>query len=224
MEEKAVVFDIYGTMVDINTDEESDLFWHRFAKYTKRYHKFDWQELKKLYKKYVDELLLKDEEIEIIDAFKKMFNADTKQIKKIAYKFRRLSTKYIRLYPKMIKLLKILKKNNYKLFILSNAQESFTLPELKKLKIYKYFDQIAISSNYKIKKPNKEFYLKALSAFKVKKAYMIGNDYECDIKPALELGLKPIFIKSNLTPKDQFKHYGLDGFDYLKILSLVGVN
>ena len=95
---------------------------------------------------------------------------------------------------------------------------------LKKLKIYKYFDQIAISSNYKIKKPNKEFYLKALSAFKVKKAYMIGNDYECDIKPALELGLKPIFIKSNLTPKDQFKHYGLDGFDYLKILSLVGVN
>ena len=32
---------------------------------------------------------------------------------------------------------------------------------------------------------------------------MIGNDYECDIKPAIKLGLKTIFIESNLTPKNE---------------------
>ena len=32
---------------------------------------------------------------------------------------------------------------------------------------------------------------------------MIGNDFECDIQPAKELGFKTIFIESNLTPPNE---------------------
>ena len=47
--------------------------------------------------------------------------------------------------------------------------------------------------------------------------WMIGNDYECDIKPAQELGLKTIFIKSNLT-FSHFEKADLRRFSCRKIL------
>ena len=47
-------------------------------------------------------------------------------------------------------------------------------------------------------------------------AAALGNDYECDYKAAKSLGLKAIYIHSNLTPKDQPK-LGLQGFNWKKV-------
>lgn len=216
---KNIMFDLYGTLIDINTDEEGISFWIKLNKKYKYSNNF--LNLKNDYLKECMILEKDKEEIEILDVFKKLFsNYDSKDV---ALYFRKISTKYIKLYKNVVKLLKELKKKGYKLYVLSNAQASFTIPEIKKLKIYKYFDDIAISSDYSIKKPNMEFYINAMNKFNIlpSDTIMIGNDYECDIAPANKLGIKSIFIKSNLTPKNQNQKFDLDGFEYSKLINLI---
>lgn len=217
-----VMFDLYGTLIDIHTDEEKDIFWIKLAKSLRKYKKYDYLTLKKEYLNYVKLLETDIEEIEIREVFKHLFNTNAKITDKICKIFRKLSTEYIKLYNGVKRLLKSLKKENIKLYVLSNAQNAFTIPELKKLGIYKLFDGIAISSDYKCKKPNKNFFKNAMKSFKIDidDTMMIGNDYDCDIAPSIELGLNYIFIESNLTPKNNFSKK-IIGFDEAEIFNII---
>ena len=216
----SIMFDLYGTLIDINTDESPDIFWESFSEATNKYKVYDYIELKKEYLNICEELQKEKEEIEILDVFEKLFTVSREISCEIALIFRKLSTKYIKKYIGVDKLLTKLKENGHKIYILSNAQTAFTIPEMKELDLIKYFDGIAISSDYGVKKPNKDFYLKAIKNFglEAKKTWMIGNDYECDIKPAKELGLRTIFIKSNLTFSNVEKA-DMKKFSYKKILN-----
>ena len=105
-----------------------------------------------------------------------------------------------------------------KVYLLSNAQEIFTMHELEKLGLIEYFDGIAISSKYGVRKPNLKFYKDAIKQMGVEgDIMMVGNDYECDVLPALKLGLKSVFIETNLTPKNNAKEK-VRGFRYKKVL------
>ncbi len=216
----AIFFDLYGTLVDIHTDEENPKFWVRLAHKTKKYKLFQPQELKSTYSALCTKLEKDKEEIELLDVFKSLYDVHQEEAFKIAQIFRRLSTKYIRLYPGVKRLLKKLNEYHYDVYLLSNAQECFTMPELKKLKIDQYFKGIAISSMYGVKKPNVEFFKQACKSFGVDKAVMIGNDYDCDIAPAKSLGWDTIFIESNLTPSNKVTEK-LMGFDEKKILNKI---
>ena len=50
--EKAVLWDLYGTLIDIHTDEESDRVWQRFAKKMRRIKAYDTTDLTQIYQKY----------------------------------------------------------------------------------------------------------------------------------------------------------------------------
>ena len=215
-----VMFDLYGTLIDIYTDESPDLFWESVAEATNKYKRYDYLELKKDYLRLCKELEKEKEEIEILDVFEQLFNVSREISCEIALMFRKISTRYIKKYRGVDKLLTKLKKKSYKIYLLSNAQNAFTIPEMEELDLIKHFDGIAISSNYGVKKPNKDFYLRAMNDFGLdaKNTWMIGNDYECDIKPAKELGLRTIFIQSNLT----FSHFDkidMKKFSYRKIIN-----
>ena len=219
---KNVMFDLYGTLIDIYTDESIDIFWEGFAECSKKYKEYDYLELKKEYLRICDKLQQVKEEIEILDVFMELFDVDVETSKEIALIFREVSKRYVKKYPGVDKLLTKLKKKGYKLYVLSNAQRAFTIPEMEELDLIKYFDGIAISSDYGLKKPNKDFYLKAMNDFGLAAgtAWMVGNDYECDIRPAKELGLQTIYIESNLSlntldvPK-------FVGFSYKKISKML---
>ena len=215
----SIMFDLYGTLINIHTDESPDLFWESFALATAKYKAYDYLELKKEYLSICEVLQKEKEEIEILDVFEKLFTISRETSCEIALIFRKLSTKYIKKYIGVDKLLTKLKENGHKIYLLSNAQNAFTIPEMKELDLIKYFDGIAISSDYGVKKPNKDFYLRAMKRFNLnaETTWMIGNDYECDIKPAQELGLKTIYIISNLT----FNHFdfpSIKGFSFRKVL------
>ena len=218
---KSIMFDLYGTLIDIRTDEENDKFWKNVALNTMQYKKFNPVTLKKEYLKLCYKYSIVKEEIELLDVFKELYGVDDEQAKEIALAFRGLSTKYIKLYKGVKNLLKSLKENGFKIYLLSNAQEVFTMHELEKLDLVKYFDGIAISSMYGVKKPNKEFYLRAIDKMGVEgEIMMVGNDYECDVKPAIELGLKSLFIETNLTPRNNAKEK-VRGFNYKKVLKSI---
>ena len=156
------------------------------------------------------------EEIELLDVFKYLF--DVEDANEIALTFRKLSTRYIKKYKGVDKLLTYLKDKGCKIYLLSNAQASFTMPEMQELDLIKYFDGIAISSDYGVKKPNEDFYLKAMQNFNLTSlnTWMVGNDYECDIYPAKKIGLKTIYIESNLSP-DRLKVSKIKGFSFRRV-------
>lgn len=197
----AILFDLYGTLIDISTDEDSPHFWNTFTRKVKYLHPAGPEYLREEYQKLCKDLELETEEIDILKVFQNMFQISKEESIRVAKIFRSCSTKYLRLYRGVKTLLKRLKKEGHHLYVLSNAQEAFTLQEVKHLKLHSYFEGIALSSKYGVKKPNPEFFIRAIKDFQTEeKLWMIGNDYDCDIVPAKKLGIQTIFIESNLTP------------------------
>ena len=198
---KNIIFDLYGTLIDIYTNESSKAFWIKCANKFKKYKAYKPNKLKKDYL-YLCNLFSKEkEEIDLLLVFKKLFDAEDDVALKIAKDFRRLSIKKIKIFSGAYNLLNDLKKLGYRIYLLSNAQKCFTEYELKKFKIDKFFNDIFISSEYGIKKPNLDFFKALLKKNNIKDAIMIGNDYFADIIPASRLGLKTIYIETGTSKK-----------------------
>ena len=124
-----VIFDLYGTLIDIRTDEESSIIWQNFAAYLQRYNIMASAiDLKQEYNEETKKLLDLPSEFEYpeIDLFpvfysichSKNTNLTDADIFHIGEAFRKISTKYISLYPNTLKVLQSLKENGKKIFLL----------------------------------------------------------------------------------------------------------
>ncbi|MBP1528957.1 MAG: HAD family hydrolase, partial [Erysipelotrichaceae bacterium] len=107
-------------------------------------------------------------------------------------------------------------------YLLSNAQELFTLSEIKELGIEDLFDDIAISSVIGYKKPDPAFFKALLKKHHLdqKKCLMIGNDPICDIEAALAVGIDAYYIHSALSPKGistKKATYSMEGMNLKKL-------
>ena len=208
------IFDLYGTLVDINTDEDSTDFWYKLSLfYSYKGAKYSAKELKEMYIKKVNDFkatlkdtLYPDFPLEII--FKELYEdkdiiPSTDLVNDTAHLFRALSTKYVKLYDGAIELLELLKKKNKRIYLLSNAQRIFTLYEMRILGIEKYFDDIFFSADYKVCKPDSTFYNNLIEKYNidVKKSIMICNDYIADILGSTNVGLDSLYLHSNLSPE-----------------------
>jgi len=194
------VFDLYGTLVDIHTDETGEKFKKAVAKYFCRAD--FWEE----YLRLCAEADTGEEncEIDLSAVFKTLLNgADDKKVAEAAKFFREKSRTRLKVYRGVYSLLQALKDGGGRLFILSNAQACFTLDELKTLKLTEYFDGISLSSEFGKKKPAKEFFLSLLKKYglSARETVYIGNDYRADIFGAKAAGLSTAYIKSNLSPE-----------------------
>ncbi len=214
---KDVIFDLYGTLINIYTNEHSKAFWRRVSSKFKKYKCYKPKHLRNEYLRICAEMSKQIEEIDLLEVFKQLYDADDDVALKIAKDFRRISIKKIKIYKGAYKLLDELNKKGYRIFLLSNAQDCFTRYELHKFNIDKFFTDIAISSNYGIKKPNKEFLLRLMQKNGIKDAIMIGNDYVCDILPASEIGLKTIYLETE-TSRETLNVEKIKGFNRQQIL------
>ena len=213
---KNIIFDIYGTLIDIKTDENSTSFWKDISSlFLVCGASYKPLELKKAYEIKCQEyqrrlerkLKTKDVEIDLYFVFKSLLKdkgvlTQKSKIIQLLKSFREKSIKYICLYDGAKELLVKLKEEKYRLFILSNAQKHFTIDELKKLGIYNYFDGIILSSTKRIKKPNKDFSKAIIDKYNlsIDESIYIGNDMYQDIEGSMTLGLDSIYIKTNLSP------------------------
>ena len=198
------IFDLYGTLVDIHTDEEKTELWEKLAQFYGYYGAvYTAEELKNAYACLTgqkedalrqemgpDAAMKKDDaheahpEIEIEEVFlalfqKKGVQADIELAIHAGQFFRILSTEYIRLYDGAKELLAALRETGKKVYLLSNAQRIFTAYELKLL-----LDKHHILPEESI---------------------MIGNDAVSDIKGAKEVGLHTFYIHSNISPDTEKK-------------------
>lgn len=212
---KNYVFDLYGTLVDINTNENNINLWKKMQEFYAFYGAVYWPaELKKEFFRLCreEEEKLKGydyPEIKIENVFKKLFtNKGVKmdlKICKIAGQFFRIySTKYIKLYEGTIEILEYLKEKGKKIYLLSNAQQIFTEYEVKMLGIYDYFDGIVFSSDESCRKPSKMFYNVLFERYQLdkKESVMIGNDWISDIEGAKKFGIDSVYLHTNISPQD----------------------
>ena len=158
------VFDLYGTLIDIHTDEEDEKAWEKMTLFYKgQGADYTPEELKESYERLVKEESKKVSEIQVDKVFAQMYaekgvKADDGLVLDTCHKFREYTTEYIRLYSGAEELLKKLKEAGKNVYLLSNAQRSFTERELEMTGIKSYFDEIFISSDFGVKKPQKEFF------------------------------------------------------------------
>ncbi|MBR3987875.1 MAG: HAD family hydrolase [Clostridia bacterium] len=238
---KNYIFDLYGTLIDIRTDEENDALWQKMVMIY-GYRKCDYSifEIRRKYKelcarekekvraefpkrKYVD--------IDLTVVFRELYELKgytptDEEVELTASFFRCTSTKFIKLYDGVIDFLEALKKKGKKIYLLSNAQRSFTVPELKMMGLYDYFDGILISSDHFVSKPDVDFFDILFKKYKLKKieSIMIGNDFISDISGAYNFGIRSLYIhqeiSSPITGKLLSDWAVMDG-DFRKIKSLI---
>lgn len=105
----------------------------------------------------------------------------------------------IELSTNIIKFIEYLKLNNIKIGLLSNNNFRQQYNKLNKLKLLDYFDYIQTSDEIGYEKPNLLCFLNLINRMKInnEKILMIGDDYNNDIIPALQLNLIPFLFKNN---------------------------
>lgn len=115
------------------------------------------------------------------------------------------SIEYVKLYSHVLEALSQLRQTGCRLWLLSNAQRVFTAYELRHLGLEDAFDGIYISSDYGCRKPDTRFFRALLEEQKLdpKTCLMIGNDRDTDISGAKAAGLDTLYMHTLLTPQDQ---------------------
>lgn len=206
---KNYIFDLYGTIIDIHTEEGEKKLWKALAKFYRRHGAFYFAGgIRRGYHKYVEEELEKAEEIQVEKVFTKLFEdkgveASKTLVLETCRFFRDTSTYHLRLYEWSLPILQKLKENGKKVYLLSNAQRSFTYHEMETLDIVKYFDKIYISSDHGMKKPNPAFFrlLMENEGLKAEECLFLGNDQTCDVLGAQGVGMDTWYVHTNCSPE-----------------------
>ena len=214
---KNYIFDLYGTLVDINTNEYKRSLWKNMAViYSMNGAVYKPTELRKKFDEYLAEEIAgipkekytTNPEPQIEYVFRKLFtakgvNCDMNMAVLTGKTFRALSLTYIKLYDGVKELFDAIRSHGGKAYLLSNAQRIFTEPEIRMLGIYDMFDDVMISSDEGCAKPDIMFYKKILDkhGLKPEESIMIGNDYNTDIRGSYEAGLDSLYLHTNISPE-----------------------
>lgn len=213
-----LVFDLYGTLVDIHT-EEDDLVWEKTAMYF-GFHgaSYTGETLRKSFASLMQareakagqsyecfpDIPFEQVMADLFRAAGVMDNADALGFN-AAQLFRISSIEYIHLYPDVIAALEKLRAAGFRLWLLSNAQAVFTAYELRMLGLGSQFDGVLLSSDYACRKPDLRFYRALCDTHGLNPAHclMIGNDRETDIAGAKNAGMATLYMHTALTPPHQ---------------------
>lgn len=242
-----VLFDLYGTLIDIRTDEESDHAWAALR-----------EALARCGAEYDSTVLLREEfdrllQAEIIRAGQAQQMVEPEHVEPdllavyegllasksvrgdipslaghVAWEFRQASTSLLKLYDGADSMLASLRTAGLRTVLVSNAQHCYTMPELEMLGLTSELDHIVISSDEGVRKPSAELFLKALREenMSAERAVMVGNDERCDIEGAKAAGIDGIYLHTEISPAsdaDTAQHavLSVNGADYGVILDYI---
>lgn len=213
-----LIFDLYGTLIDIHT-EENDLVWEKCAIFfgfcgvhlsgaelRQRFHEAMAESEAHAGQSYecFPEIPFETVMSRLLREGGVTENAESLGIQ-AAQLFRISSIEYIHRYPRVTEALARLREKGYRLWLLSNAQRIFTAYELRHLELDRAFDGIYLSSDYGCRKPDVRFFNALLTEQKLDPArcLMIGNDRKTDIEGAKKAGIATLYMHTALTPWDQ---------------------
>ena len=208
---RSIMFDLYGTLIDIETDESMEEIYRGIAHYLTyqgvylhrgevrdRYYRIMKQQ-KEMCREECPEIdveaiwgeFLRQEGITDIAVRRNLALT-------LAHLYRGISRKRLRLYPGVKEVLDELHRT-YRLAIVSDAQPCYALPEMKAVGLEGYFDPVVISARYGFRKPDPRLMAKALAIMNLEpsEAIFVGNDMYRDVHGAGRLGIKTVLVVSN---------------------------
>lgn len=208
---KGILFDLYGTLIDIHTDESMEESYRGIAHFL-TYHGINlhrgevrdryWEILKQQKEGSKEEYSEIDVEV-IWNTFLKKEGLESSPARQnlavtLAQLFRGFSRKRLQLYPDVKRILDEL-RSGYLLGIVSDAQPCYALPEIQAVGLEGYFDPVVTSAPRGYRKPDPRLWEEALQGMKLNpsQAIFVGNDMYRDIFGAQRVGLKTIFVGSN---------------------------
>lgn len=203
---KGLIFDCYGTLIDIQTDENSFYTYDTVSKWLKYQGvKIDPLVLKEEYLSKANYIVENSEElhpeIKIEEIFESICNEnsiwdiDAKELGvETSRIFRSASLRNIEAYPQSILLLE--KYRDLPKCVVSNGQRVFSEPELRFLGLHQYFDFIIFSSDVGNKKPDTGMFKKALEfmGLEAHEVMSLGDTPENDMFPPQEIGMQAMHI------------------------------
>lgn len=213
-----LVFDLYGTLLDIHTEESPEV-WEKTALYFRFYGaEYTGASLQQAFE---SAMALRNAQagqsyecfpdIPFEQVLAQLFRdrgvmekADALAVN-AAQLFRIASIEYLRLYPHVLQALEELRAQGYRLWLLSNAQQVFTAYELRAVGLGPQFDGVFLSSDYGCRKPDLRFFRALLDTCGLDPAdcLMIGNDRDTDIAGAKAASMATLYLHTNLTPSHQ---------------------
>ena len=190
---KAIIFDAYGTLFDVNSAAEKckdkiGSKWESFSNYW-RTTQLEYTWLRSLMKRHKDFWKITEDSL---DKSMKVFNINPNMKSQLLDLYKILSP-----YPEVKETLQLLKEKNYKLSILSNGTPSL-LNELASSNNLKVFDDIFSVEEVGIFKPDSKVYDIPVKKYKIEKrevAFLSANTW--DVSGGGNYGFNAIWVNRN---------------------------
>tara|TARA_A100001037_G_C14981279_1_gene558201 strand:+ start:60 stop:725 length:666 start_codon:yes stop_codon:yes gene_type:complete len=191
---KAIVFDAYGTLFDVNSaaekckDKIGDK-WEGFANYW-RTTQLEYTWLRSLMKRHEDFWKITEDSL---DKSIKVFNIDNTMKSELLNLYKVLSP-----YKEVKDLLNALKKKKYKLAILSNGTPELLQELVKSNNLENFFDNIFSIETVKVYKPDSRVYDLPVKSYKIKAkeiVFLSANTW--DVSGGGNYGYNSIWVNRN---------------------------
>lgn len=98
-------------------------------------------------------------------------------------------------YPGAVECLAACKAAGLKVALITNGRDAFQRSKIAGMGVSHYFDAIFTSGGFGIKKPHPSIFEACLQSLGVEasETAVVGDDFECDIGPAISLGMAPVW-------------------------------
>ena len=188
---KAIIFDAYGTLFDVNSASEKckDKIgnkWEGFANYW-RTTQLEYTWLRSLMNRHKDFWQITEDSL---DKSMKAFKIDPSMRNELLDLYKILST-----FPEVKEVLQNLKKKDYKLAILSNGTPALLNELVTSNNLDNIFDDIFSIEEVKVYKPNSKVYDIPVKKYQIQKnevAYLSANTW--DVSAGGNYGFNPVWV------------------------------
>ena len=200
---KAIIFDAYGTLFDVNSAAEKckdkiGSKWEGFANYW-RTTQLEYTWLRSLMNKHKDFWKITEDSL---DKSMKVFSIDNSMRNELLNLYKILST-----FPEVKEVLKSLKDKKYKLAILSNGTPSLLQELVKTNNLEKIFDDIFSIEEVGIYKPDSKVYDIPIKKYQVQKneiCFLSSNTW--DVSGGGNYGYNSIWVNRNNNTFDKLDY------------------
>jgi len=210
---KAIIFDAYGTLFDVNSaaekckDKIGDK-WENFANYW-RTTQLEYTWLRSMMNRHKDFWQVTEDSL---DKSMQVFKIDSSMRNELLNLYKVLST-----FSEVKEVLNKLKEKKYKLAILSNGTPSLLDELVKSNNLNNLFNDVFSIEEVKTYKPNPKVYDIPIKKYQIQKnevAYLSANTW--DVSAGGNYGFNPVWVNRNngifdnldYIPKHQVKHLG----------------
>jgi putative hydrolase of the HAD superfamily len=216
MEIRALLFDVNGTLIDIETDEWMEEAYRAIGHYlTYQGISLRRGEVRDLYFRIMKEQFAANKEVypefDVVAVWREVLSRYSTEYTRslgpeklhqiplfLAEMQRGISRKRLLAFPQTHEILAQL-KTRYRLAVVSDAQSAYGLPELRAVGLADFFDPIVISGDYGFRKPDARLFQAALTELEVipEEAIYVGNDRFRDIMGARQAGMRTVLFCPN---------------------------